>query len=78
MQVRDCLLGEYMTQPSEDLCVPCNDPSSYTFNPDNATCDICPDNADCTDVLGRAMVPLQGYWHSSPNLPQVCLAGSKE
>lgn len=73
VQVRDCLPGEYTTQPRRDLCVACNDSVSYTFNPANATCDACPDNANCTAALGRTMVPLPGYWHSSPLLPQVSL-----
>ena len=50
-----------------------------SFNPANITCDTCDTSvATCdfeksaaTAPIGNILVPLEGYWHSSPWSPQV-------
>jgi hypothetical protein len=35
----------------------------YTFNPSNASCDVCPPGAAC---WGSYIIPADGMWHSHP------------
>lgn len=90
VSVRKCIVGE-VTNSQGDQCTFC-DGSTYSFWPQNTTCDACPDNADCDPVQtdgtlyktslnlasnpnkappGNVLIPVDGYWHSSPMSPQV-------
>eukprot|EP00210_Caulerpa_lentillifera_P002965 g2831.t1 len=62
---RACEIGEY-TQG--DYCVQCP-PDQYGFNASKQHCNSCISNAYCP---GRAaLVPVQGYWHSTPFAPRM-------
>lgn len=68
--LRECELGE-VTTLDNDKCIACA-AETFSFSPANTTCDACPEHADCSgDMLGRGIVPEDGYWHSSPFSPQV-------
>eukprot|EP00210_Caulerpa_lentillifera_P006633 g6336.t1 len=61
LQLLECRLGEENTVQGE-LCQEC-DAVSYNFNPINASCTPCPEDASC---LHHYIVPKEGYWHKSP------------
>jgi hypothetical protein len=78
VNVRECRVGE-ITTSAKDECNPCRD-NTFTIVNDNMTCDSCPsDSAVCayegktTEAvpLGSIVVPLDGYWHSSPVFPMM-------
>jgi hypothetical protein len=48
-----------------DICRTCTSPmhDMYTFNPSNASCDVCPPGATC---WGSYIIPAEGMWHSHP------------
>ena len=59
---RECYPGEV----EDDVrCHPCG-VDQYSFHP-NETCRSCEDNAICRG--GAALVPTDGYWHSTPFSP---------
>ncbi|KAG2429161.1 hypothetical protein HYH02_014096 [Chlamydomonas schloesseri] len=71
--VRRCWVGE--VEKEADLCVPCA-AGTFSFAPDNATCDACPEHAECapnSTVADSGFIVLHedGYWRSSPFSPQV-------
>ncbi|KAG2453407.1 hypothetical protein HYH02_001630 [Chlamydomonas schloesseri] len=70
LEVRECYRGE-VTNSKKDACYPC-EPGKFSINPQNFTCDACPDNANCT-VLGYPWVtlPEDGYWKSGPYSPNM-------
>lgn len=51
-----------------DACITCV-AGSYSLDPHNTTCDKCPDNAVCPGSW--AVLPLEGYWSSSPYSVQI-------
>lgn len=73
--IRQCFTGEEIICPGEPTCdwgghTGCQlcEKDFYSFNP-NISCVTCPDNARCTG--GAAMIPLSGYWHSTPFSPYI-------
>jgi len=62
---RQCVVGEILLHGMCQSCLP----STYSFNPSNHSCEICPDNANCTG--GDSILPLTGYWHSSQYSTQI-------
>ncbi len=83
--VRTCLPGEVRNQEGNE-CNPCSDPRQYTFSSSATRCELCPDNANCTDGMykrpspnamsvqppvGAILVPQPGFWHSSPRSSQI-------
>lgn len=64
--IRDCEPGEVRTTPG--VCDPCPE-GSFSFSPHDTLCRPCPhsDNREVAQCLGGVtVVPLPGYWHSSP------------
>ena len=61
---RSCYPGEEETEISCDVCRP----TEYTFSPASPGCQQCEPHAICNG--GAAMVPEDGYWHSTPFSPQ--------
>ncbi|KAG2438727.1 hypothetical protein HXX76_005272 [Chlamydomonas incerta] len=70
VEVRYCYWGE-VTNKDEDQCYPC-EPGTFSVNPQNFTCDSCPEHANCT-VLGYPWItlPEEGFWKSGPYSPNV-------
>ena len=66
LTIRPCLYGEVRTA-DYTLCSVCGS-GTYSANPDNTVCDICPPNAECA---GSSIIPYAGYWHSHPFSPQI-------
>eukprot|EP00210_Caulerpa_lentillifera_P004272 g4075.t1 len=61
---RVCVLGESIQDHRCTACLP----NQYGFSPTNNSCRSCEHNAICQ---GRAaLVPVNGYWHSTPFSPQ--------
>eukprot|EP00803_Ostreobium_quekettii_P001646 evm.model.scf_49.9 EVM.evm.TU.scf_49.9 scf_49:112444-114203(+) len=70
VSVRRCARGEVRNEEG-DKCTTCGY-NTFSFNPDNHTCDECPRHAQCPDLTaGNILIPDDGYWHSHPNSPQV-------
>ncbi|KXZ43208.1 hypothetical protein GPECTOR_97g746 [Gonium pectorale] len=71
LEVRRCQVGE-VTTSANDMCTPCT-AGSFSFNPDNTTCDSCPPHATCAPngTQGYVVLPNEGYWRSGPYSPQV-------
>ncbi|GMH44702.1 hypothetical protein BSKO_12654 [Bryopsis sp. KO-2023] len=72
VELRECVLGEVAQDNSLFGCLLCSN-GLYSFNRMNSTCDPCPENANCSASVGekgvperRPVVPLDGYWHSTP------------
>lgn len=82
VQLRECIAGE-VNQPNRLFgCLDCTQ-GLYSFNPLNETCDPCPANGNCTgevsvkgQVIRHPLVPVDGYWHSTPFSTQMhqCLS----
>lgn len=65
-----CRLGE-VTNADNDACTACSR-NQFSANTSNTACDDCPSNSICPgDPLAYAILPDEGYWHSSPFDPQV-------
>eukprot|EP00210_Caulerpa_lentillifera_P003173 g3032.t1 len=56
---RDCYPGETI---AGNVCEQC-EPGTYSFDP-KSKCRDCPDRAQCAG--NSSLVPIDGYWHSSP------------
>lgn len=56
---RKCHPGEIETGNTCERC----EPGTYSFDP-NLSCKDCPDHAQCPG--NSSLVPVDGYWHSSP------------
>ncbi|GIL52033.1 hypothetical protein Vafri_7994 [Volvox africanus] len=71
VEVRRCVVGE-VTNAEKDMCTPCA-AGTYSYNPQNTSCDRCPENARCSDTGtgGFVILPEDGYWRSGPYSPQV-------
>jgi hypothetical protein len=68
LQIRACIRGE--VAPSPDTCQVCL-PGSYSLHPScQQTCQPCP-AAGAACPGGAAIVPLPGWWHSSPDSAQM-------
>eukprot|EP00210_Caulerpa_lentillifera_P003084 g2946.t1 len=61
---RPCIIGEHI---HESLCSPCP-PDQYGFDPLQNSCAPCEENAICKGKT--VLVPIDGYWHSTPFSPQ--------
>eukprot|EP00210_Caulerpa_lentillifera_P004303 g4106.t1 len=61
---RACAIGQYF---HDTLCSMCP-PDQYGFNASEISCTSCEINAVCEG--GAALVPIDGYWHSTPFSPQ--------
>lgn len=63
--VRPCMPGE-VPGSNNSTCNKC--PSGqYSFNPANATCDVCPGDSDTAKCTATSQVlSLEGHWHSGP------------
>eukprot|EP00210_Caulerpa_lentillifera_P004308 g4111.t1 len=61
---RACAIGQYF---HDTLCSMCP-PDQYGFNASEMSCTSCEINAVCEG--GAALVPIDGYWHSTPFSPQ--------
>jgi hypothetical protein len=78
---RPCQAGEVA---QGDICRSCLSPlrDMYTFDPKNASCDVCPPGATC---WGSYITPAEGMWHSHPRstvfhnclLPGSCAYGDR-
>jgi hypothetical protein len=66
VHVRGCIPGE--VAPIADTCEPCV-PGSYSLDPGQALCDVCPAGAECPG--GAAIVQLPGWWHSAATSAQM-------
>ena len=65
--VQRCQIGEESSEDKKS-CEPCS-AATYNFVLDeDSECQPCPDNGNCTT---KAIVPNQGYWHSSPCSPHI-------
>jgi hypothetical protein len=62
-----CGVGD-TTASTGDACQTC-ERGSYSLDPRNSTCDQCVPNAECPG--GAVILPLPGFWHSSPNSVQM-------
>ena len=60
---RECLPGEI---EAGNICLPCLT-DQYSFNT-SGTCSDCENHAKCSG--GSTLVPVDGYWHSTPFSPQ--------
>lgn len=77
MQVRPCLVGEFLT-PTRDQCLVCR-AGTINMDPSAFSCRSCPDNAECSQLPGTYLgqrtatliIPLDGFWHSNPFSEQV-------
>ena len=63
VRVLHCSMGQVQQTPQ--TCVTCP-PATFSFNPDNFSCDPCPDLGSCA-AGGAGLVPLAQYWHSAPD-----------
>lgn len=61
---RECYPGEEIGDIECNICPPLQ----YAFDPNPPGCLPCEENAVCTG--GAVLVPLDGYWHSSPFSPR--------
>eukprot|EP00210_Caulerpa_lentillifera_P004309 g4112.t1 len=62
--IKACTIGQYI---HDSLCMTC--PSDqYGFNTLEVSCVVCEPHAICEG--GAVLVPIQGYWHSTPFSPQ--------
>eukprot|EP00210_Caulerpa_lentillifera_P003083 g2945.t1 len=57
---RPCIIGEHI---HESLCSPCP-PDQYGFDPLQNSCAPCEEHAICKGKT--VLVPIDGYWHSTP------------
>lgn len=82
VELRECIAGEVDQQNRLFGCLDCTQ-GLYSFNPRNKTCDPCPSNGNCTGqvsvkglVVRHSLVPMDGYWHSTPFSTQMhqCLS----
>ena len=73
LNVLSCSKGDVVASTG-DACITCV-AGTYSFDPRNTTCDKCPDNAVFPGAW--AVLPLEGYWSSSPNSAQIhrCVLG---
>lgn len=80
--LRDCVPGEVKQISHLFGCIQCTS-GLYSFNPENTTCDPCPERANCSAaisengvMLRHPLVPKDGYWHSTPFSTQIqkCLS----
>jgi predicted outer membrane repeat protein len=71
VQLRPCCVGQVATGRSCKSCSSATARNQYSFNPQNQTCDRCPDHAVCG---GSTLMATNGYWHASPrsNRLHVC------
>lgn len=67
INVPSCPKGD-VTASTGDACISCV-AGSYSMNPQNNTCDKCPDNALCPG--NWSVLPLEGFWSSSPSSVQI-------
>eukprot|EP00955_Chlamydomonas_euryale_P036723 350534-Chlamydomonas_euryale.AAC.2 len=51
-------------------CENCVGDASYSFDPSNITCDLCPPEANCSGT-GSFLRPEAMFWHSHPFSPQL-------
>ena len=65
LSTRVCYPGEI---DQTDLCQICP-VDQYGFIPSLGKCEACEDHAECSG--GAALVPMEGYWHSTPFSPVV-------
>jgi hypothetical protein len=63
VQLRPCCVGQVATGRSCRSCLSTTARNQYSFNPQNQTCDRCPNRAVCG---GSTLIPMDGYWHASP------------
>ena len=61
-----CPMGTLLDTGASE-CVACPE-LTFSWNPLNATCDLCPVGATCRG--GADVVAADGYWHSSPHSAQ--------
>jgi hypothetical protein len=66
MVVRACVVGE--VAPFPETCEPCI-PGFYSLDARQTMCNVCPAGAECPG--GASMVPLLGWWHSTPTSSQM-------
>lgn len=62
VHVVQCSIGD-VTAATGDACQIC-EKGYYSFNPRNSSCDWCVPNAECPG--GAEVLPLPGFWRSSP------------
>lgn len=67
VHVVNCSVGD-VTVSSGDACQECPY-GSYSLDPRNSSCDQCMPNAECPG--GAQILPLPGFWHSSPRSHQL-------
>eukprot|EP00898_Chlorokybus_atmophyticus_P002171 jgi/Chlat1/2955/Chrsp2S04688 len=61
VDIRPCVAGEVRSEDNR-TCSVCAIPR-FSWNPNNVTCDDCPEHAICQS--GARVAPEDGYWHSS-------------
>ncbi|GMH40356.1 hypothetical protein BSKO_08260 [Bryopsis sp. KO-2023] len=66
MSIRDCYTGEER-QKQKGICRKCPD-GFYSFLPEEI-CRPCPKHGSCPG--GAALIPVDGYWHSTPFSPHL-------
>ena len=66
LTTRECYPGEAV---QSDHCVACAD-DKYGFDPSQEDCRNCEEHARCSG--GAVLVPIAGYWHSTPFSPTFC------
>ncbi|GMH44726.1 hypothetical protein BSKO_12678 [Bryopsis sp. KO-2023] len=83
-ELRECIVGEVAQDNSLFGCLLCSN-GLYSFNRKNSTCDACPKYANCSASIGsegvlerQPVVPLNGYWHSTPFSIQMHLCLSSD
>lgn len=67
VHVVGCSIGE-VTAVTGTACTKC-EKGYFSLNPENNTCDMCVENANCSG--GAVILPVQGFWHSSPQSLQM-------
>ena len=66
-------LGPQVSSTNGRVCDSCGLSNRYySLSPTNTSCDLCPASANCqgNQTDGFLLMPVDGYWHSSPFSPQ--------
>ena len=59
--IRQCVINEYPRRDRKQ-CIEC-EAGHYNFDPEKGICQVCPDNADCTEEF---ILPTSTYWNAFP------------
>ena len=59
--IRQCVINEYPRRDRKQ-CIEC-EPGHYNFDPEKGICQVCPDNADCSEEF---ILPAPSYWNAFP------------